>query len=64
MIRVASPKAPEPVAVRYAWEPFPDCNLFNSEGLPASPFRTDDFEVGHYLPLKPYLERLRKRKIR
>jgi len=61
-IRVSSPKVPEPVAARYAWEPFPDCNLFNSEALPASPFRTDDFEVGHYLPLKPYLERLRKRK--
>ncbi|MBT3296702.1 MAG: hypothetical protein HN742_37365 [Lentisphaerae bacterium] len=61
-IRVSSPKVPEPVAVRYAWEPFPDCNLFNSEGLPASPFRTDDFEVGHYLPLKPYLERRKKNK--
>ena len=61
-IRVASPNVPEPVAVRYAWEPFPDCNLFNSEGLPAAPFRTDGFEVGHYLPLEPYLERLRKRK--
>jgi len=61
-IRVTSPDVPNPVAVRYAWEPFPDCNLFNSEGLPASPFRTDDFEVGHYHPLAPYLERLQNRK--
>jgi len=55
-VRVTSPEVPEPLAVRYAWEPFPDCNLLNSEGLPASSFRTDDFEVGHYLPLEPYLE--------
>jgi sialate O-acetylesterase len=33
---------PEPVAVRYACETNPDgCNLYNKEGLPASPFRTD-----------------------
>ena len=31
----------EPVAVRYAWEDDPKCNLVNREGLPASPFRTD-----------------------
>jgi len=34
---------PNPVAVRYAWQSFPRCNLFNSEGLPAEPFRTDTF---------------------
>ena len=32
-----------PVAVRYAWDFMPDCNLYNSAGLPASPFRTDDW---------------------
>jgi sialate O-acetylesterase len=31
----------EPKAVRYGWENVPDVNLFNQEGLPASPFRTD-----------------------
>ncbi len=31
----------EPVAVRYGWHKNPDCNLYNEEGLPASPFRTD-----------------------
>ncbi|MBT4820916.1 MAG: hypothetical protein HON70_34725, partial [Lentisphaerae bacterium] len=61
-IRISCPEVAEPVAVRYAWEPFPDCSLFNSDELPASPFRTDDFEVGHYLPLKPYLERRKKNK--
>ena len=30
-----------PVAVRYAWANNPECNLYNKEGLPASPFRTD-----------------------
>jgi sialate O-acetylesterase len=33
-----------PVAVRYAWADNPQgCNLYNEEGLPASPFRTDDW---------------------
>ena len=33
-----------PVAVRYAWADNPEgANLFNNEGLPASPFRTDNF---------------------
>ena len=34
-----------PVAVRYAYRanPMGDCNLYNKEGLPASPFRTDDW---------------------
>ena len=31
----------QPVAVRYGWANVPDGNLFNREGLPASPFRTD-----------------------
>jgi sialate O-acetylesterase len=30
-----------PVAVRYGWANVPDVNLYNVEGLPASPFRTD-----------------------
>jgi len=34
-----------PVAVRYAWRGFPYANLYNREGLPASPFRTDDHEI-------------------
>jgi sialate O-acetylesterase len=38
-------KVQTPVAVRYAWENNPDCNLVNSNGLPALPFRTDDWKV-------------------
>jgi sialate O-acetylesterase len=30
-----------PTAVRFGWDNVPDVNLFNKEGLPASPFRTD-----------------------
>lgn len=40
---VSSPKVKSPVAVRYAWANNPECNLFNQAGLPASPFRTDDW---------------------
>jgi sialate O-acetylesterase len=39
---IYSDKVAEPVAVRYAWADNPECNLVNSEGLPAAPFRTDE----------------------
>ena len=39
---LTSPKVPQPVAVRYAWsQRSPWANLFNKDGLPALPFRTD-----------------------
>jgi len=40
---VSSAQVPAPVAVRYAWSENPTCNLYNGAGLPAVPFRTDDF---------------------
>ena len=42
-VLVSSPEAPEPVAVRYAFRanPLGKCNLYNKEGLPASPFHLD-----------------------
>jgi sialate O-acetylesterase len=40
-ILVRSENVRSPIAVRYAWEMNPDCNLMNKAGLPASPFRTD-----------------------
>ncbi len=40
---VSSPEVAFPMAVRYAWSANPECNLVNGEGLPASPFRTDDW---------------------
>lgn len=42
---VSSPKVSRPVAVRYGWADFPVVNLWNKDGLPASPFRTDDFPM-------------------
>ena len=40
---VCSDSVSKPVAVRYGWANSPRCNLYNKEGLPASPFRTDDW---------------------
>ena len=40
-IVVSSPSVAQPAAVRYGWANTPDVNLFNKEGLPATPFRTD-----------------------
>jgi sialate O-acetylesterase len=42
-IEVTCPDVPKPVAVRFGWAVFPVVNLYNKAGLPASPFRTDDF---------------------
>ena len=43
---VYSDEVIKPVAVRYGWADNPDdANLFNKEGLPASPFRTDDWNL-------------------
>lgn len=42
---VHSPDVPHPVAVRYGWANFPTGNLWNKDGLPATPFRTDDFPL-------------------
>jgi len=40
---VNSDKVANPVAVRDGWADNPDCNLINKEGLPAIPFRTDEW---------------------
>ncbi len=42
---VSSPQVAKPVAVRYAWAVNPVCNLYNKAGLPAVPFRTDDWPM-------------------
>lgn len=43
---VKSDKVSAPVAVRYAWANYPiDCNLVNAAGLPAAPFRTDEWDA-------------------
>ncbi|MBI4027429.1 MAG: hypothetical protein HY360_20760 [Verrucomicrobia bacterium] len=45
-VSVWSDKVAKPVAVRYGWVNVPVINLYNREGLLASPFRTDDFPLG------------------
>jgi sialate O-acetylesterase len=40
---VSSPMVSKPAAVRYGWADNPIVNLYNNAGLPASPFRTDDW---------------------
>ncbi|MGQ9576367.1 MAG: sialate O-acetylesterase [Thermoguttaceae bacterium] len=42
---VYSGEVARPVAVRYAWRDDAEPNLMNREGLPASPFRTDDWRL-------------------
>lgn len=42
---VSSPAVKQPTAVRYGWANYPLGNLWNKNGLPASPFRTDDFPL-------------------
>jgi sialate O-acetylesterase len=44
-VLVHSAEVTHPIAVRYGWANYPVINLWNKAGLPASPFRTDDFEI-------------------
>ncbi len=45
-VLVSSAAVARPVAVRYAWANSPvGCNLTNASGLPAIPFRTDDWPI-------------------
>lgn len=41
---VRSSAVSAPVAIRYGWANNPECNLYNRAGLPAAPFRTDDWK--------------------
>jgi sialate O-acetylesterase len=44
-IEVSSDAVAAPIAVRYAWADNPVCNLYSTEGLPVTPFRTDSFDL-------------------
>lgn len=44
-VEVSSPQVASPVAVRYGWDKFFRVNLYNREGLPATPFRTDNWKL-------------------
>ncbi|MFK7736079.1 MAG: sialate O-acetylesterase [Pirellulaceae bacterium] len=43
-IEVSSTEVASPVAVRYAWADNPVCNMFDTKGLPLTPFRTDEWK--------------------
>jgi sialate O-acetylesterase len=51
---LSSPNVKAPVEVRYAWAGFPDANLYNSEGFPLVPFRTDSFKA--FEATSPYVK--------
>jgi sialate O-acetylesterase len=42
---LSSSQVAKPVAARYGWADDPKCNLYNRAGLPAPPFRSDDWKV-------------------
>lgn len=44
-VEVWSDQVPEPVAVRFGWADYPVVNLYSAQGLPVSPFRTDDWPM-------------------
>jgi sialate O-acetylesterase len=44
-VEVQSKSVPIPIAVRYAWADNPVCNVHSKNGLPLTPFRTDDFPM-------------------
>ena len=58
---VSHPQVSQPAAVRYAWENDPVCNLVNAAGLPASPFRTDDWSTQAAEQAAPVRQRAKRK---
>ena len=52
---VSSPEVPQPVHVRFGWNQTAEPNFGNGAKLPASPFRSDDWEVPSYPRLGPWM---------
>ena len=42
-LTITSDKVKKPVAVRYGWKNYVEGNLYNTKGLPASSFRSDNW---------------------
>jgi len=49
-VTLSSDEVPTPVAARYDWANNPNGNLYNNAGLPAFPFRTDQWNLGLHSP--------------
>jgi len=49
-LEVIAAEVGQPVALRYAFLNFPECTIYNGAGLPALPFRTDDWPVKPVVP--------------
>jgi sialate O-acetylesterase len=49
-LEITAPGVKNPVALRYAFLNFPECTVYNGAGLPALPFRTDDWPVKSTTP--------------
>ncbi len=58
---VSTPSVKRAVGVRYGWDDDCDASLFNKEGLPASPFRFDDFPINAPVANADEMGRLRTR---
>jgi hypothetical protein len=52
LLILSNPEIKQPVAARYAWAANPKAILYNGEGLPASPFRTDEWPMTEPTQLK------------
>lgn len=60
-VKVKSSRVTNPVNVRYLWVNSADMNLFNKEGFPAFPFRTDKYRLiteGVYVNPEPTIPKL------
>ncbi|WP_395746478.1 sialate O-acetylesterase [Prosthecobacter sp.] len=44
-LEVSAKGVTKPIAVRYAWADNPVCNLYSTDGLPVTPFRSDSFDM-------------------
>jgi sialate O-acetylesterase len=60
-IVISSPEVTKPVAARYAWAAMPPVTLWNGAGLPASPFRTDDWPVVAEAPVRAPIAKGKKK---
>lgn len=52
-VEVSSPQVPSPKAARYAWDNWMETPLFNADGLPAAPFRSDSWPGSVRLQAQP-----------